>query len=225
MTVIFRWLLAACVLAMMLPAVGRAADPGTGWDDRALYTGWLAGALVGVEVQGLRGDELGAVRDLVLSPDGTIKAMAVEASGMLGLGEAEFLVPWTEVEIGPLPDTILVQAVDADVPSLIRGSAAFERTAADWRIADLLGRPVHLVGQRAFGTVKDLVFGRDGTLLAVLVSPDGGGDGPYAYPWALALVDRRTGVVHLPGTPEQLRTSGPFGLNRLGTGIFAGHPP
>jgi len=206
------------VLAVLPSAPTQAQDR---WDYRPLYAGWRAGALIGADVQGLRGDELGAVRDLVVGADGQIRAAAVEVSGMLGLGEAEFLVPWSEVEVGPDPDTVIVQAIDADVPGLIRNSAAIGRAAGAWRVSDLMGRPVHLGRRRAFGTVTDLVFGRDGVPLAVVIVPDGGAGGPYAYPWALATVDQAFGVVRLPTTPEQLQALGPFDMQRLQDGIFA----
>jgi len=222
-----RSFLTACVLAvaLLLPGAVRA-DGGGQWNHQPLYAGWRAGTLIGAEVQGLRGDELGEVRDLIVGSDGHAKAVVVEAGGMLGLGQAEFIVPWKDVELGPLPATITIQAVDADVPGLIRNSAALARRPGDWRIGELADRPVHLVDGRAFGRVEDLVFSRgDAALIAVLVMPEHGRNGPYAYPWALARVDHAFGTVRLPTTPGQLQALGRFDVERMQDGIVAGRPP
>lgn len=213
MTPPLRRLLVACLVLLSAPAA--AQEP---WTYRPLYAGLRAGALIGTEVRGLRGEELGTVHDLVIDAGGRIKAAAVEADGILGLGEAEFLISWLDIETGPA-------VTDADVQALIRRSADFPREPDDWRASDLLERPVELAGRRSFGRVGDLVFGRDGALLAVVVVPDGGSGGPYAYPWGLALLDRGFGTVQLPSTPEQLQALGRFDASRMGDGIFAGHPP
>lgn len=212
---------AAAVAAVPPPLLAAQTIEGIGaWDYRPLYAGRRAGMLIGADLLGLRGDELGAVRDLVVGADGRIQAAVVEASGMLGLGTAEFLAPWSEVEAGPDPDTIIIQAIDTDVPDLIRNSAKAGRGSGTWRAGGLIGRPVHLSQRSAFGTVNDLVFDQEGALLAIVVAPEEGG-GPYAYPWSLATVDQAFGVVRLPTTPERLRALGPFDVQRMEDGMFA----
>lgn len=58
---------------------------------------WLAAGLIGREVVGPDGEQIGEVVDLVIGPDGTTQAVLIGVGGFLGLGERTVAVDFDTV--------------------------------------------------------------------------------------------------------------------------------
>ncbi|MBP2314955.1 PRC-barrel domain-containing protein [Azospirillum soli] len=197
-----------------------SALPG-GWSYASLYQGWRADTMIGTEVNGLVGEELGEVVDLVISPDGRLQSVVIEASGMLDAGQARFSVPWTQLMAGSIDGTLTFPATSADVLTIIRNEPQPISRPGDWRAAALLGRPVQTEGDDGFGTVSDLIFDQIGNLQAVVVEPTSGIGGPYAQPWDAASVEPGLAAVILSTTADQVRSLGAFDTARINESVFA----
>lgn len=103
----FQTLLASLALAATLPFAHiesvQAADP-RGGDD-----------LVGLEVTGLLGEELGQIVSVSPSPDGKDISILVEASGMLDVGHRFFTVRRSQLSAGEDEDTVTYKKTAQDV--------------------------------------------------------------------------------------------------------------
>lgn len=203
------------------PASAQRPALDSGWSYASLYDGWRAERMIGTEVEGLAGEEVGEVADLVISPDGRLEAVVIEASGMLDAGKARFAVPWTQLMAGSVDGTLTFPATSADVLGIIRTAQQPISRPGDWRAAALIGQPVQARGDESFGTVGDLVFDRIGNLQAVVIEPSGGIGGPYAFPWDGTGIEPGLAAVTLSATAEQVRALGPFDTDRTSESVFA----
>ncbi|HEY0832423.1 MAG TPA: PRC-barrel domain-containing protein [Azospirillum sp.] len=218
-------LLQPCASLSALPAraAGLGADTGApeSWDYRAAYAGWRASGLLDAVVFGANGEELGEVKDLLVGADGRLRALAIEVSGMLDIGPAQFMVPWRDAGPGPEPDTVALPITAEEAMALARAAGPDAGGPGAWRVLALLGRPVHVAGARHYGTVDDLVFDGSGALVAAVVAPNGGRGGPYAYPWRDLTLAPAQSALTLPATPAQMRALGPFDYGRMPDGALA----
>ncbi|HYH19995.1 MAG TPA: PRC-barrel domain-containing protein [Azospirillum sp.] len=208
-----------------LPAhpIHTAADTVTldDWDYRAAYSGWRASGLIDAVVFGANGEELGEVKDLLVDADGRLRALAIEASGMLDIGPALFTVPWRDAAPGPEPDTVTLPITAEEATALARADTPDTIGPGGWRVQALLGRPVHVAGMRHFGTVDDIIFDTPGAIVAAVVAPRNDPNGPYAYPWRDATLGPAQSALVLPVAPAQLRALGPFDYGRMPDGALA----
>lgn len=85
----------------------------------------FAGTIDDHDVYGADGKEIGEIEDVLLNPDGTVAAVALEVGGFLGIGEKDVLVAWSALEITREGDDLRVTA-----PTLTRevleGAAAVD---------------------------------------------------------------------------------------------------
>lgn len=58
---------------------------------------WRASQLEKLNVRNDAGDKIGAIEDLVISPDGRVAYVALGFGGFLGMGEKLFAVPWNSL--------------------------------------------------------------------------------------------------------------------------------
>jgi sporulation protein YlmC with PRC-barrel domain len=77
------------------PAAGAAVAPAAG----IFPTAAEAEKFIGKDVHGMRGDEVGEIENLLIGPDGKVRAAIVEFGGFLGVGENEVAVPWDRLKI------------------------------------------------------------------------------------------------------------------------------
>jgi len=99
----------------------------------AMPAGVQAEQIIGRDVYGPTGDEIGEVNDLLMDPrSGEIREVIIAYGGFLGLGERLVSVPWSEVQfsadgesiIAPMTEDQLESAQawdDVDNPNLLRG--------------------------------------------------------------------------------------------------------
>ncbi|WP_181449445.1 hypothetical protein [Azospirillum thermophilum] len=106
----FRTHLIALAVAAVLPVL-----PGTVRADTSLS----ADEIVGLEVEGALGEELGQIAAVNESPQGET-TLLVEASGMLDVGHAFFTVRKSELSPGEEEDVLVYPRTAADVIRHIR---------------------------------------------------------------------------------------------------------
>ena len=55
--------------------------------------------LIGKDVYGANGKEIGEINNLLIGPDGRVHAAIVEFGGFLGIGEHKVAVPWDQLNV------------------------------------------------------------------------------------------------------------------------------
>ncbi|WP_207460003.1 PRC-barrel domain-containing protein [Azospirillum sp. SYSU D00513] len=178
------------------------------WNYDDLYrNGWGAEQLIDTEVVGQNGEEIGEVENILVGPDGNIRSVIVAAGGFFGLGDAHFAVPWNKVQVGSRMERVTVPITQANHGDYdLFGASGFDVEAKSgsgvrrveegqagagqprvWRATELIGDMARLKDRAGYGYVEDLVFDRQGKLMAVLVEPRVTGDrdarGSRAFPF------------------------------------------
>lgn len=160
------------------------------WEQSELYSGWSADKMLGTEVFGKNGDSLGDIKNIVVTPEGTIESVIVEAGGFLDIGDTHFKVKWDEVEVGENLDWVAVPVDEEnfDEFNLFGDSEGYpDAGPRNWRVTELTDDYVALQDNRSYGYVDDIVFSNQGEIQAVIVSPDLSMDstmyGYRAYPY------------------------------------------
>lgn len=151
-----------------------------------LYKGWRARAVIGEDVYGPKGEELGEIINILVGPDGRASAIVVEGGGFLGFGDAAFRVPWSQVDLTAGQDGVKVSLTEdhAEELGLFDGPNWVPTGPREWRVTELVGDYARLRNGLGYGYVTDAVFGQDGKLLATLVVRDlAHGAGLYGYPF------------------------------------------
>lgn len=206
--------------AQPIHAATDTVAPGD-WDYRAAYSGWRASGLIDAVVFGANGEELGEVKDLLVGPDGRLRALSIEASGMLDIGPALFTVPWRDAAPGPEPDTVSLPVTAEEATTLAHADTPDTIGPGGWRVLALLGRPVHLTGTRNYGMVDDIIFDTPGAIVAAVITPRTDPNSRYAFPWRDVTLAPAQSALTLPTTPSQLRAPGPFDYDRMPDGAMA----
>jgi sporulation protein YlmC with PRC-barrel domain len=77
------------------PAAGVAAAS----DARVFPAAAEADKYIGKDVHGMGGNDIGKIRNLLISPDGRVRAAIIEFGGSPGAGENEVAIPWDQLNI------------------------------------------------------------------------------------------------------------------------------
>ena len=234
-------LLASAAFALALPSLAAAQDtmteePGTAatgtevgvtgvtptsanepmdlstWTYDDLYANGISiEQMVGSDVYGPDGDDIGEVENVLFNMDGQVLSVVAEIGGFLDIGDTHVNIPWEMVSAEDWSDGIVLpfgedevetytatadQAgveVDAsqDVAEVSGDGAGEVETGPNvWRATDLLNNTAQLregEAYESYGLINDIVV-RDGQIAAVLVTPDAGAGAPagamYGYPYA-----------------------------------------
>jgi sporulation protein YlmC with PRC-barrel domain len=151
-----------------------------------LYQGIRASRLMDQDVYGPNGNQLGEVQEVLVDAAGRVTAIVVEGGGFLGIGDAAFRVPWAEVNLTPGRDGVLVPFTEdrAERYDLFDGPETVLTGTREFRLSELIGDYARLRDGIGYGRVSDVVIGRDGRILGVLVTRGvGWGAGVYGYPF------------------------------------------
>ena len=190
------------------------------WAQEDLYTdGWTAEQLFDQDDYGETGEEAGEVEDLIIGPDGALKAVIVEAGGFIDIGDTHYRVPWEDVKLTPDLEGIQVPVTAENIEEYSVFPEDQEPAAErGFRASELMNDYVSLADYPGYGIVQDLVF-QNGELTAVVVYPSAGYGvyGPYAYPWRGYGYGWEPGAEYydLPYTREEIAELGPFDYDRL----------
>ena len=169
-----------------LSLIDRAAGEKMNVTADELYRGFRATRLMGQEVKGPNGNRIGEVQDIVVDREGKIAAIVVEAGGFLDIGDAAFRVKWADVKTTPGQDGVQVPITEATAEryGLFDGPETLTTGPREFRVSEIIGDSARLKAGTGYGRVSNVVFGRDGRMLGVLVNRDiGWGAGLYGYPF------------------------------------------
>jgi hypothetical protein len=72
---------------------------------------WSASKLVGASVYGPDNASIGAINDLIVEADGSVKAAVVGVGGFLGIGEKNVAIPFRALQIQRKPNTTSIDKV------------------------------------------------------------------------------------------------------------------
>ena len=182
------------------PAIAAADKPAKTIDIKAVNlhtwkldpaTGWSVKKLIGKKVKSSKGEDVAEVDNIVFGPDGKVRQLIVSTLGILGFGEKNLAVNWSDVTVGPAYEyvTTPITAESVKKYGLFDGIPKSSGPIAprDWRSSELIGNYVNLKDNVHYAYVRDLIVSKDGQLQAVIVSPDVGYDhgvgGYFAYPF------------------------------------------
>ncbi len=73
---------------------------------------------IGKDVYGVRGDEVGELNNLLIGPDGRVRAGIIEFGGFLGIGDHHVAVPWDQLSVQG--DRIVVNMTEDQIKAMPR---------------------------------------------------------------------------------------------------------
>jgi sporulation protein YlmC with PRC-barrel domain len=73
---------------------------------------------IGKDVYGTNGNEVGELNNLLIDPDGRVRAALIEFGGFLGIGEHRIAVPWDQMSVQG--NRLVVNMTEAQVKALPR---------------------------------------------------------------------------------------------------------
>jgi hypothetical protein len=187
---------AAAIIAFTIPsAVAQEPNPAVRPDltgqvsslaPDALYSGWRSRQIIGQGVAGKDGHQIGTARDLIVDADGRLAALIVEGGGVLGVPEALYRIPWSDVGRTRGPDGMTVELSSSHRAQygLFPGTEGVTVLPREFRLTEVVGDYARLKSGYGYGSVTDVVFSRDGRMIAALISRDAAaGGGTYAFPY------------------------------------------
>ncbi len=171
------------------------------WRYHDLYdTGWRAESLLGADVYGPGGEEIGEVENILIGPDNRITSLIVEIGGFVNLGVTTANIPWEQVEMAPGASKITIPVTEDKIEAYslfsqdilsLREARSIRQTDEGpgtgprlWKVSSLIDDYALLPGNRGYGYVEDVIFDQKGAIKAVLVNRDVSfGGGVYAFPY------------------------------------------
>jgi len=173
------------------------------WNYEELYrSGWRAENLMNADVIGRNGNEIGDVENIMISKDGKILSVIAEIGGFLDIGDTHVSILWKQVQVASDGESIRVPITEDNIKEYsffgenglyTKADTSKKQQVSDdlttgprvWRATELMGDYVRLKNGTGYGYVDDLIFNKDGSLNAVVVTRDVGYGpaGPYAYPF------------------------------------------
>jgi hypothetical protein len=194
------------------PAAGmRQVVPLT---EQQLYVGWRASSILGQIIRSSTSSgNLGIVRNIAISSQGEISALVVESND-----EPEFVlrIPWQRIDKTRLPNALFADLLNGRD----RGLGLFAKADGspdEFRVTAVIGDNARLQPGLTYGYVSDVIFTRDGKLLAVLVTrdaPGGGGTFAFGFPGTTGRWDPNASYYGLPYITSQHATDAAIRVDR-----------
>jgi sporulation protein YlmC with PRC-barrel domain len=210
---------AACLLALPAASAQQPATPSQTLNRGQtnplsadeLYRGWRASGIIGQPVISKAQQKLGLVRNLVLADNGQVESLLVEGKGAAGLPEFVFKLPWQRVDTSNLPKRIIADITSGELPEygLFPGKEGVAELPGEFRASQVIGDIARLQAGQGYGYVSDLVFSRNGKLLAIAITRDAlgrGGTYAFRYPGTTGRWDPRMSYYGLPYITEEQAT-------------------
>lgn len=170
--------------------IPAAAD----WNYDRIYrtAGVRAENLLGSQVTGIDGEEIGELENAIFNGDGEMVGIVAEVGGFWDIGDRHIAVAFERVDFIDSGVSIPVSEGNVDEFELFGqdfvSAAAFEPAegpvGGNWRLTDLVDDYAVLNNGERFGYVDDVLISRDGEIQAVVVeSAEAFGGETYAYPF------------------------------------------
>ena len=144
------------------------------WDYEQLRTGWSVERLTAAaEVVDRNGETIGEVKDLIVSPDGKIEKLVIEAGGLFDIGDTHLAYPFEDATFDG-PDRIVVELDEDSIDdySLFADIGDEPTEGRAWRVSELIRDYLYLEDGYRFGWINDAIIGEDGRIKAVVAVPD-----------------------------------------------------
>lgn len=141
-------------------------------DRDALRNGVSAERILGMDVQGVRGESIGEVENIIVSRDGHVRAVVVDAGGILGVGETAYRIPWREVRMDRSGEHLIVPLAESDIERFRWGAEDVRLSVREMFVDSIMDSDVALNDGMDVGEIEDLIIGRDGRVKALVVESD-----------------------------------------------------
>lgn len=164
--------------------------------------------LIGMDVYGAGGEDIGEVENIIVGADGRVLSLVAEVGGLWDIGDTHTNIPWNLVKIDAATKRITLPITEDtigdysyfkdDVVNSLSAATRVGQVSGDgvggvqtgpaaWRVTDLIGDTARLKnaeGYMNYGSVDDVVL-QDGKVSAVLIRPGYGigANGLYAVPF------------------------------------------
>jgi hypothetical protein len=158
--------------------------------------GWRATGVLGRHIASPDDRPHGVVRNLIVSSEGRIQALLIEAES--AKGEIIYRLPWSDIDPAALPGRIVADGGARHRQGLFGEQA--ERKG-EFAVTEVIGDYARLQAGQGYGYVADVVFDRHGRMLAVLVirgEQAGGGLLAFGFPGSTGPWDPEAGYYGLP---------------------------
>lgn len=154
-------------------------------DMQAVYKGMRAQNLIGQNIYGANGEQIGEIEDIIANTDAMATAIVIEAGGFMGIGDTHFRVPFKDVNFTPFKDGVKIPITEAQAEKWIFDGVEQVWTGPrEFRMTEVIGDYVRLKNGASFGYVDDVILATDGKLQAVVVNGSRASRyGYYAYPF------------------------------------------
>lgn len=140
--------------------------------------------MLGDDVRAKGGESLGKLRNVKVDEQGNIESLIVEGNGTTELPEFVFMIPWQKVRAAELPARVVADISDGRQPDygVMPGTKGVPEPEDEFAVSQIIGDYARLQTGRAFGYVSDVLFSREGKMIAVLVTRNAAiGGGTYAF--------------------------------------------
>lgn len=84
-----------------------------------------AGEVLNKQVFGATGEEVGQVRDVIISQDGNVEAVVIERGGVLGIGAQQVAIDWNQLSVDSQRDGLSINMTEnqlSELPEYQEGS-------------------------------------------------------------------------------------------------------
>lgn len=168
--------------------------------DKIYQEGWSVKKLMDVTVIGVGGDDIGEVKNVIISEKGRILGVIAEVGGFLDIADTHVFIPWNQVKFNRGLKRITIPVTQENVEDyayddarLIKAETTGRTAVVEsglqvgpgiWKATELLESRAALNGNVGYGWISDLIFTTGGDLHAVVVNADAMyRGGYYAYPY------------------------------------------
>lgn len=209
------------------------------WEYNSIYDagGIRAEYLITEEVFGRHGEEIGNVENAIISAKGRIVALILEVGGFWEISDTQIVIHWEQVKLIPdgfkVPvsvenyDDYLLFGEDSVVSASVKNPQQVDKIAAaaskTWKLTALLGDYAVLQGGIGYGYVDDVIFSKDGRIMALIVQSSiaAFGFGAYAFPYYGYKYGWQPydNIYVLPYGPSAVKALEPFRYERF-DGVF-----
>lgn len=195
----------------------RSAANAVTWTDEAIRGGISVNRLIGLEVRGRNGKEIGNVDQVLVSDQGRVSGIVVQSGGFMNIGDTRFRIPWQDVQLGVGMEHVLVPLTEQTAERYRdRTDDTVKTRAREFRVSRIKDGEVTLRDGTRYGEVEDLIMTRGGELHAVIVDASFGPGGRRAIPYDAATFNFDGNTYRAPFERNQAGNYRPFDYAQYG---------
>jgi sporulation protein YlmC with PRC-barrel domain len=96
------------------PVAGKTTLGVTVSESSLVANGWRVSKLVGADIRNDKGDKIGKVDDIIVTPSGELSIAVVDVGGFLGIGSRRVAIPMRQLQITRDPSKIVLPGASKD---------------------------------------------------------------------------------------------------------------